>query len=62
MLAEVCLIARVLGDVDALQLENHRTRAIVAAGDHHVIVVRPLFQPPSESVSSGMTDTQIQLN
>ena len=31
----------ILRDVDALDLENDRPRAVVAAGDHHAVVVRP---------------------
>ena len=30
-----------LGDVDALDLEHHGTRAVVAAGDHHALVRGP---------------------
>lgn len=31
-----------LGNVDALELEDDRARAIIAAGYHHAVVVRPL--------------------
>ena len=33
----------VLRNVDALDLEDDRTRAVITAGDHHAVVVRPAF-------------------
>lgn len=30
-----------LGDIDALNLENHGARAVVAAGNHHAVVRGP---------------------
>ena len=38
--------------VDALDLEDHGARAVVAAGDHHALVIRPLVHDGAALQSS----------
>ena len=41
MAFQVSTVLIVFGDVDARELEDDRPRAVVTAGDHHAVVVRP---------------------
>lgn len=46
-----------LGDIDAFELEDDEARAVVAAGDHHALVVRPAVHDAAANISSTCTIT-----
>ena len=43
LLLKPCLFLIILRDVNTFNLENDRPGAVIAASDHHAIVIRPAF-------------------